>query len=313
MRFVIFGNCQQYGFATIAKALAPDHEYFLHEPCHLITSEGLIKLRIDIAKADVFIVQPIANGYRDNFGISTEELICFCKKDALIIKLPNIFFGGYYPSFDYLIAQNKVISYRQENQLENVYGDYFDFFLLAAIEQELPINDLIDVLWSKATPKASEVISNIANESIATLREKESSSSCNLIISDYVSENYKIQKLYHSLNHPANVLLFESVKRVLDLAGLAYNQETVIHIEILGNWRPPIYPLIESGLGLDFSNLDLAGGGINDYDMLRFVNPKECFKIFLNLIEKYSIDTLLIGNQNRSGFINAKCILKAVF
>lgn len=58
-----------------------------------------------------------------------------------------------------------------------------------------------------------ETDSSPAESSIAMLREREAA--CDVTISDFIEEKFAAEKLFYSMNHPSNHLLFEALSRML--------------------------------------------------------------------------------------------------
>ena len=94
-----------------------------------------------------------------------------------------------------------------------------DFFLgnVQKIERE-------DFFSTDAVYKAVE-------QSLLELKKREED--VDVVISDYISENYDKRQLFYSFNHPINEVLVEYVWRILDFLGLRVWGELTKQISIL--------------------------------------------------------------------------------
>lgn len=74
---------------------------------------------------------------------------------------------------------------------------------------------------------------------------------CDISISDYIIDHYKMKKVFYDPNHPAKEVIWELGKRILKLLGI---QEPAFHINTDANdcGEIFIYGCVRESLGLEF-------------------------------------------------------------
>ena len=84
-------------------------------------------------------------------------------------------------------------------------------------------------------------IDSIWDEALSSLFDNEKN--CDIIVSDYVQEYGKTNKLFHVVNHPSNSILNLLVKRIMDKIGSINNY--AYENELLSNVIVPISPSLK--------------------------------------------------------------------
>lgn len=241
-KIVIYGNCQLGAIYRVLK-----DKYVGKYDITMITNFKLIwekkMIPNDFLFADILIYQPLYS-----HGIyNTENIINnMCKNDCQKISISYLFFTGYYPDyFKNNIDNAKTISQKLP------YG-LFPYGMKSLTDQkyELPSKIIENSKTHDFIEKS--LITHQLQRSLEKLYEKEQY--VDIKCADYISENYKKIKLFHTVDHPTNILL----QKIIDDITILLNEqkiELLQYDELLKDVSIPIYPCVYDTLQLKFENL----------------------------------------------------------
>lgn len=247
---VFFGNCQiEFLENQIYKMSSFKDDYvIIRMPAvHLMGEEEKKHgLNNDLLKAvDLFIYQEVHDVQK--YGELITENITRCLSDTCIkLCIPNCFFKGYHP---------QMIKNERNTMLHPKYNEggivpYGDSVLQECFEANMDIDALEMYMYSDDCISKSMINDNLA----FTFRElKRREQVCDITISDFIESNYKEKYLFYSPSHPANIVLHELGKRILDKLG--YNTKDFIYSENQAEnnkFEVLIYPVVKKTLGLSF-------------------------------------------------------------
>lgn len=199
-KLVIYGNCQinpiydiinkHHDFQAQYKRIGPT------EPVHMLNQESQINtLKQAVTDADIFIYQNISS---QNFGKnkSTEYLLELAKDSCISISIPNCFYQGLHPSFNY-INHAQLRGGKQ-------FCEYHDYLIIYGYLKGLSTFNLIEFLKNFDQINEGDLIQHAEN-SMKQLKQREESTL--IKISDYIEEKQDDNVLFHTFNHPTNKLL----------------------------------------------------------------------------------------------------------
>lgn len=236
---------------------------------------------------DLFICQPISTNYRKGI-ISTERLLQNFKCE--IIMIPFIYFDGYFPGISYLYDENgnKVqkygLNYYDKNilnhVLENINFNKVENYLIENhnFEENLKrieflINDT-DYYGKKECIRKVEA--SLKKLEIRELFPYDYKKPVDVKISDFIRENYKNKRLFFTMNHPTDEVLYEITNRImkkLNLNSVKFKQKDFLKDTIF-----PIYPCVKEKLDLKF---DTTFSKISNLKPV--TNFNETLKIFTSI------------------------------
>lgn len=201
MKIVFSGNCQAQTLSQMAHYLGLEVEIITPPPVFDVPAFSSKAVRDEILSADFIFAQRVSEDYVVDY-IRPSSLREIAPDRNLI--WPNIYFDGYFPGVRYMYAGTG----------EKVTGPLSDYHF-DQIEKSWRSGATIDEAWQAfmSDELPSETSSSPAESSIAMLRERESS--CDITMSDFIEENFAVEKLFYSMNHPSNHLLFEALSRML--------------------------------------------------------------------------------------------------
>lgn len=108
-RIAVIGNCQAAPLATLLRRLRPMDEIIAVDPVHSITQARVQQLHESLPSFDVVITQPVAPGYRDGIGIDTPSVEGHIRRDAALMRIPNVHFEGLFPTWGYMRYGNGLL------------------------------------------------------------------------------------------------------------------------------------------------------------------------------------------------------------
>ncbi len=253
MRCLCLGICHIKGITEIlrnTKSFTSIYDDIISHAVYEITPDQMKDILENIAPtADLIISQPISDKYRNVDVFATTTLKRYIKKDARHIIIPNCYFTGYDPkpyqlrdSSDQTVSVNGIsyIPYHCLNEL--LAGD-----ITKAVEKwNHP--DLIDDLAIK-----NNYLSTIGELKSREFKIFDTNYGVDITISDFIENNYKEKLLFHTYNHPTNILLFELTKRILIRLGISTSDiGTGINRELIGDYGIPPVPCLYNKLGMTF-------------------------------------------------------------
>lgn len=249
---VIYGNCQT---PILSRVLLLSHafskDYFfveipaVHEYASRMKKQWdtLIKDNTFWQQVDLFIYQNVSEDNRFCNGLATDNILKKLGGSCKTIKIINIYFSGYF-----IQTTKNEHNFMKDVQQSGLcpFGDkYIDNMLI----QELGKKEILEKV-TKADFIPSEEIRNLAQKSLTELKEREKD--VDVIISDYIIENYDKRQLFYSFNHPINTVLIEYAKRILSFLGYPEPgvDEAAVYLKAgcLKGTDIPIYPSVLQAL-----------------------------------------------------------------
>jgi hypothetical protein len=235
------GNCQAQSMETWVRQVPGEIEVVAFPPIWLIEESDVGRVVSDIEACDYVFAQRLS----DNFA--RPDLATSCLKNRYpnkIISWPNAYFDGYFPGISYRYTQNG----KMLGPLDEYHWDIIDL----SHKEGLTVEECVDRLTGDAV---FDLYADAIGQSLQSLSARESG--LDTIISDYVATNLHSKRLFFSMNHPVNELIFEIMYRLFGsiserrrLSGLAefgYPLNKVIL---------PVLPAIARRCHIEFSEDD---------------------------------------------------------
>ena len=251
---VVYGNCQT---AMIEKLLQMNKifadNYILVETPKVYeynsngkkTLEQLVSDNIFWKTVDLFIYQTVHRNNRFAETLNTDDIIKKTRKKCTKINILNLYFTGYFP---------QITSNRNNLCLDIDQSGLFPFG-----------DRYVDLLIEKGL-NSEEIINNVCKENFIDKQTIEENVSLNLkelqkreehtdiVIMDYIIENYREEQLFYSRNHPNEKLLIVYTNRILKYLGYPENQlsekDMIMQCGSLKGQDLPVYPCVRKVLGL---------------------------------------------------------------
>lgn len=254
MKCLFIGICQLNAMCTILKN-TPTFKTFYTEILNYtvfdITEEEMKNILDNILPTcDLILSQPVSNNYRGTNLFSTSTLRSKIKEHQKHLIISNCYFTGYDPvpfqttdingnilhvddiSYFPSISVNSLL----EGNIKQACVDWCD--INSYNEKELKKN--IETTLNELKKREEKVFENDFGVDIK--------------IADYIENNYKNKLLFHTYNHPTNDLLYELVRRLLNVINIPYvSNNEVQNVEYLGIYSLPPPPSVYIKMGMTFN------------------------------------------------------------
>ena len=162
------------------------------------------------------------------------------------ICIPNVYYDGYFPQM-------------QGNKYSPTgVGEY------AVGAGPFPGDANIEKMWDNHSPEeiyaclagedfhAADVVREKANASMEELKRREEI--CDVVISDYIRENFKKERLFFIPNHPKIKVIFELPERAFVKIGINADDMKPEMVKEPDMQVIPIYPSVRKALDLEFAD-----------------------------------------------------------
>lgn len=246
MKCLCIGICHMRAVHNILKEDPVFSSIYDDITCYLVftLSEKEMKDILDniVPECDLILSQPVSDNYKGSNLFSTRTLRNRVKEGAKHLILPNCYFTGYDPvPFQTTNDKHEIIS-------SCIGISYYPSMCLKSLLEgniEQACRD-----WCNINAYTDEEIKNNYEKSITELKQREQKVFDNeygtdIIISDYIENNYKSKFLFHTYNHPTNLLLVELVRRIMYKLGIpSINLGYKLTKELLGDITIPPPPCL---------------------------------------------------------------------
>ncbi len=274
IQFVILGNCQNQEIANMFNMIINLENFVVKNFYHEMIKDNYEMLKREFELADIIIMQPLS----EKFGyFSTDNIKNIYPSKCLVI--PNLFFRGYFPELTYAGEEGK--------RLPSPIGEYHHAGIIAGWKMGIDENKLHNLLNSEKFYLETG-LKDTLEKSINELRNREKT--CDVIISDFILQNYKHIPLFYTVNHPTGALIYELVIRILNKLEIEKREipdylfrTSLVNAAIFG-----MNPTYSNMVNIKFKQSifvqpnRLGGKG---YDLLTYI--KESYRVYqnINLIE----------------------------
>ncbi len=204
MKILVIGNCQSYPLALALTAMHSNiHiESIAVNQCNDSDEESNIK---KIENADSIITQEISQNFRVSHLQTWNVKEIFGGRN--LIKIPNLFFKGYHPDLCYISRDSK--------RVLSPLGDYNHSIIFNSWQRGYTVDECKSFISNhKPMPENFHEFIVKAEDSIEALVTRESS--LDIKITDYIKENWRTKRLFHTFNHPTPPLIVALARRILN-------------------------------------------------------------------------------------------------
>ena len=246
---LIYANCQN---ALITKYLSRsqlfNQEYLIKRfPIHqLIQKKTTIPDKL-LKQAKLFIYQPVKDIHGNR---STQHILSKLPSDCQCISFPPLYFKGYFPQY----CKNPVNKVINPNYPFGIFP-HGDLNIISMLEQGKSVAEIIETLSAPDFYSQDFLLANL-NETLEELARRESQLS--IKVSDFIKEHYQQYYLFHTQNHPTDILGIYVVNQILKLINIPRLDDELLFNEPmrgkLDAIQIPIYPSVIKQLNLAFVN-----------------------------------------------------------
>ncbi|MCR5563210.1 MAG: hypothetical protein K6F46_07565 [Desulfovibrio sp.] len=186
-----------------------------------------------LKKAALFLYQNLGDEWGD---ISSRRLLAALPRGCTAIRIPNLFFKGYWPTWT--------------NRIRDI--DFADTLVESLLARNLSPKEILYL----ATREEGALLGDVAKIAEDSLRQEEAKEKgCDIACAPILREYWRQEQLFLTVNHPGPRLLFHIADSLLSLLGLAplpdAVKQTYVHPE--GYFWLPLYPALGRLLRLPFA------------------------------------------------------------
>jgi hypothetical protein len=218
--------------------------------------------------------------------------------DAQTLVVPTLHYEGYHPWIGY--AQGDADRQAVGNDASPL-GPYHDFLAMAAAGKGINPKSLLN---RAPLSDVTQILQKWQTETLDQLRWREQE--CDVGISDWIEQRFRVQPLFHTINHPTKTLLDELYIRLFSTTRLSATATLDLSdpVDHLGELSIPIHPWVIHALNL--------GQWANAWGQ-RQGRPITWDQQLMQSLTFYQRHTDLIeANRNHPKFALAQCILEAI-
>lgn len=206
--FGILANCQGEILYNMVKDVKEFKErYYIVEftPIwKLKPVDGIESIsEVVLNKFDVFIYQYVKMNSMAYSAFASELILNSLKSDCVKICIPNLYFTGYFPQDGGARAYNDLIL--NAEGINPVFR-HIDTCIEREYSKYHSIQKVIEVLKDIHFISEEKIRYNLY-DSLQNLKEREKE--CDIIMSDYIQENYAEKRIFTEPHHPTNEVLME--------------------------------------------------------------------------------------------------------
>lgn len=249
---LFYGNCQIEQLCLVAATSAsigeryfimrmpPLHNLSFNEYLHGIDEEVL-------QQVNVLFYQHVHLSNKFSRFLATDYLIgSMGDSDQIKLSIPNLYFDGYFP---------QLVEF--PNKPRNVGGYSFDSSPFFGDKYIMELWDKYDVedIYSMISDEnfiSQKIIIDKVNNSLFELKKREMNS--DVVISDYIEENYKKRRLSYIAGHVDNSVNEELLFRCFSKVGRKIDDFKSNGVPKADGVVLPIYPSVRKCLELEFSD-----------------------------------------------------------
>lgn len=236
-RYAVYGNCQVKILASFLDSSVGFSAKFerWHLPgIHIMSPVQLDEFMASISDIELFIYQPVKRPVFD-----VDKILEALPDSCIKISIPSLFFNSYNPEVSYLRESASKLFYHDRFLLQHLRS-YEEF------ERSLMVSD--DWYPYDFSLRCIEI-------AIHELRRRERNHSINVIMSNYIENNFRDHRLFNVLNHPSQELIRVLAVNVLDYIGIDSVIDDVVLDYDLDLWQFPIYKSHYKNCGFSFGEV----------------------------------------------------------
>lgn len=262
LKYSFYGNCQLENICRLlnnSKQFSEIYEYIPVKAVHELGKPDLEKVMESFKKIDLLLYQSVSPSFKNGPEFASDNIIKYLKSTCKKILIPSLFFNPYFPDFH-------EVSINEYGLLTtNFLCNYQDLNILYGFVNNIPEAKLYKI-YSNINFYEKQFCQDTLSNAFLSLRERETSNNVDIIISDFIEQNFKKFKLFNSQNHPKPILIQYVIDKIIHLLDL--NISITATKTVLDGLEYHIHPSIYKNLELTFDNkiefITLAGS-INNY------------------------------------------------
>lgn len=277
LSIAIVGNCQARPLAQIIQSLVPYVNITGIAIVHLLHDAQQPEYAPIFESADLILAQRVTDNYHCSF-VRNAELRN--KYGDRVRVWPNLYYAGYNPELFYIRGEAR-------KPLRGPMGDYHSKTIFDAWRRGLNIDEAMQLHHND--DYNSQAYGDIPNKSLEELRKREEETDVRIV--EWIVERMWRQRLFFTFNHPAQVLIRELGRRLVQAAGvnmLDLPDASINQHEPLGQYRCSINPWVAKYFNCKFNEPEIIKGNeVLSVDGGKVVTGKLCSYQSRQIVEEF--------------------------
>jgi len=236
-RILVYGNCQAGPVGRLIERATADFEVVRAPPVHTIAPGEVDALEAAVRGADIVLAQPVDARWG---RLGTAQLrAVFGRPDW--IEFPSIYFDGLFPYLQFMRLADGA-------SLIGPLVDYHDQRIVSAFLEGLPQPECVERL-----ARADEAVCRQRfHAGLAESRRRERD--LPIRVMDVVESRLGTDRVFHTFNHPANIVMWEAVTQFLRLLDVPARVDTPPVNQYLDTVVAAIPPVLADVAGVRFTD-----------------------------------------------------------
>jgi hypothetical protein len=257
---LIYGNCQTRPLSRILCAnqeFSNKYDVIQFKPVFIIEHADLENLKLICKEVDVFIYQPVKSGYRGMEELGTDYLKNLLKPEAISIAFPSLYFNAYNPEIIYISKPN---SLDDDKVFMGPLGQYHNKNIIDMFVRGCSLKEIMSFLSNPDALSTTSIYEKL-KLSFEELARREVAFNIDVKITNYIKKYYTAKRLFYTINHPSNDIIFYCANMVLDYLNIyktdhqgSFLLKSLMSVEFFDATYFSIHPSIYKSLELKFSN-----------------------------------------------------------
>ena len=285
MKVAVVGNCQANPVAQYLKTMCPSLELLRVTVIHLSNAASADADLENLDQADIIFSQLVNDDYHAAHLATSKLRERYSDK---LVTWPNLFFNGNCADLCYITQPG--------GRLIGPLDVYQNRFLFETWHEGVPVGQARNRLAEKYLENADSLRASVT-ASLTALEQRDES--CDVKMSDIISNHWKSTRLFFTFNHPSLKLLLPLVQRMVGHVKISADVEldAAFVQEPLAQFVGPTFSELASVLDLDYQSVESAKGvefGIEDGELVsgkqKIYSPDELIKLFYIAYNAQPID-----------------------
>lgn len=252
MKCLCIGICQLGALVKILEKstiFTSFYDNIVYYPVYDISESKMAEiLEKEVPSSDLIISQPVSDNYKNNEIFSSKKLREVAnKQNKKHLIMANCYFTGYDPT-PFQIT---------DNDGNIIHSDGISYFPSMCVDSLIAQNvDRACIEWCNIDCYSNKELDINLRYTITELKNRENKIfdndfAADIIISDYIENFFLHKHLFHTYNHPTNIIIIELFNRLMKKIELPPDS-VILDQELLGSFSIPPPPSVYYGSHITF-------------------------------------------------------------
>jgi Polysaccharide biosynthesis enzyme WcbI len=208
LKAAIYGTCHADALRRCVEldaSINNTFEFIRLRPCFEMSEREIVHFEEDIAPTlSLFLYQPVS-GARMGERLAASSVLRHLSPSCLTVSFQYLHFEAYNPFVNY-----------PERGMDAPPFDYLDFVTVSSFLKGVDASEA--TTEAEAELLTSHDVAELTSWSLAELQQREygDTGAVDITLTDFIAERYRSHRLFHTMNHPTNIVFDYLRDRVID-------------------------------------------------------------------------------------------------